>query len=93
MRERLDEAEQKRLIDEALADVDLSAVRDRAGRAGGTLMAERIEAGARVYATALYEAAVDAGRSARSTATCARSATLVDDRTDLRRDAQPAAAA
>ena len=36
-------------------------------------MAERIEAGARVYATALYEAAVDAGRSTRSTATLPRS--------------------
>ena len=57
-------------------------------------MAERIEAGARVYATALYEAAVDAGKVDEVDRDLAAIAELFDGSVELRADdAQPAAAA
>ena len=51
--------EQKRLIDDALADVDFAALVPE----GERVVAERIEPAARVYADALYAAARDAGRT------------------------------
>ena len=64
---KLDEAEQRRLIDEALADVDFSSLE----RGAPSLVAA--DAAATTYANALYEAAQDAGRldEVRS-ATCRR---------------------
>src|SRR6478752_1483969 len=48
-------------------------------------MAERIEAGARVYATALYEAAVDAGKADQIDGDLAAIAELFDGSDQLRR--------
>ena len=48
-------------------------------------MAERIEAGARVYATALYEAAVDAGKVDEVDRDMAAIAELFDGSVELRR--------
>ena len=47
-------------------------------------MAERIEAGARVYATALYEAAVDAGKVDEVDRDIAAIAELFDGSVELR---------
>ena len=62
VRARLDAAEQKRLIDEALADVDFAALVPEGEQEG--LVAERIEPAARVYADALYAAAERCGADA-----------------------------
>ena len=60
VRARLDEAEQRRLIEEALADVDLSTLvpPEPAGGVDG----RHVDPAGRVYANALHEAAGDAGR-------------------------------
>ena len=64
VRTQLDAAEQKRLIDDALADVDFAALRRRA-----TVVAERIEPAARVYARRSMRRRATPGGRARSTAT------------------------
>ena len=65
LRARLDEDEQRRLIDEALRDVDFAALSPSADlQEDGSLMAERVDPGARVYANALHGAAAEADRVA-----------------------------
>ena len=65
VRRQLDETEQRRLIDEAMADVDFSqfAPAESGTASGGRrVVAELIDHGGRVYAEALFRAAEEAGR-------------------------------
>ena len=66
-RKSLDDADQQRLVEEALAEVDFSAL------AGSEASEQLMEEIARVYADALFEAAQDKDSSTRSTSSSASS--------------------